>query len=179
MKLKPLLITVLLSCLLSTIGLFVYHRMYEKKTAYIEIKKVFDGFQMKSELETKYKEVEKQKNKILDSLAFNLKVMSKHFNEAGNRSNIDKGEVEQFGYHREEFLKLKEHYREENAALSQKYDSQILARLTQYMIEYGKKHNYDMIFGADGNGTLMYAKDANNISEEVIVFINAKYKGVD
>jgi len=179
MTLKPLIITVLLSCLMSTIAVLVYHRFYEKKMAYIDIKKVFDGFQMKADLEIKYKEIEKNRNKILDSLAFNLKIMSKHFNEAENRSSITKSEAQQFEYRREEYVKLRDQYREENAALSQKYDHQILTRLTQYMIEYGKKHHYNMIFGADGNGTLMYANEANNISEDVIVYINNNYKGVD
>jgi hypothetical protein len=33
--------------------------------------------------------------------------------------------------------------------------------------------------GADGNGTLMYANDRFNISEEVTNYINDRYKGVE
>jgi outer membrane protein len=180
MKLKPLLITILLSGLICLAGLVVYHKLYTTKTAYIEIKKVFNGFQMKTELENKYKQTQKGRDKILDSLSFNLKILSKHLNEQKNtKGGVNKDELYQFEYNREEYLKLKNQYQEDNAALSQKYDSQILAQLTQYVIEFGKKNNYDIILGADGNGSLMYSKEVYNISDEVIIFINNKYKGID
>lgn len=180
MKLKQVLITILLSGLVSLASLLVYQKLYKTKTAYIEIKKVFDCFQMKAEIEVKYNQTKKIRDKMLDSLSFNLKVMSRHLNEQKNaKSEVDKEEVYQFEYKREEYLKLKNQFEEDNAALSQKYDAQILSRLTQYVIDFGKKNNYDIIFGADGNGNLMYSKDVYNISDEVIIFINNKYKGID
>jgi outer membrane protein len=51
--------------------------------------------------------------------------------------------------------------------------------MSQYINDYGKKNNYDLILGADGSGTLMYSKAKYDISEEIIIFINNKYKGVD
>ncbi|MBI3518110.1 MAG: OmpH family outer membrane protein [Bacteroidetes bacterium] len=180
MKLKSLITTILISGLISFVALFIYNRMYHTKTAYIEIKKVFNGFQMKKELEKEYEKTQKGRDKILDSLSFNLKLMSKHLNERKNsKIEIPKDEIYQFEYNREEFLKLKKQYQEDNAVLSQKYDNQILAQLTQYVIEYGKKNNYDIILGADGNGSLMYSKESYNISEDIIVYINNKYKGID
>jgi outer membrane protein len=180
MNLKSLLITIFLSGLISLVALLAYHRFYATKTAYIEIKKVFNGFQMKAELEEKYKQTQKGRDRILDSLSFNLKVMSKHLNELKDKkADINKEEIYQFEYNREEYLKLKTRYQEDNAALSQKYDSQILAQLTQYVIEFGKKNNYDIILGTDGNGNLMYSKESYNISNEIIIFINNRYKGLD
>jgi outer membrane protein len=180
MNIKTILITVILSLLISSAALFVYHKSFATKTAYIDIKKVFNGFQMKSELEQKYKGTEKERSKILDSLAFNLKVMSKHLNELETqKKTLAKEEINQFEYTREKYLKLKEQFGQDNAVLSQKYDDQILAQLTQYIMEYGKQNNYDIILGADGNGSLMYSKEAHDISEEVIIFINNKYKGID
>lgn len=135
---------------------------------------------MKKELEKEYEKTQKGRDKILDSLSFNLKLMSKHLNEQKNsKVEINKDELYQFEYNREEYLKLKKQYQEDNAVLSQKYDNQILAQLTQYVIEFGKKNNYDIILGADGNGSLMYSKESYNISDEIIVFINNKYKGID
>lgn len=180
MTLKQILINLLLFGLLSTVALFVYHRCYATRPAYIEIKKVFNGFQMKTELEGKYKMTQKGRDKILDSLSLNLKIMSKHLNEQKNqKGEVNKEELYQFEYNREEFIKLKKQYEEDNAALSRKYDEQILTQLTQYVIEFGKKNGYDIIFGADGNGSLMYAREVYNVSDEVILFINNKYKGID
>lgn len=180
MKIRSLLVTVLLSILISTTALLIYHRFYSTKTAYIETKKVFNSFRMKAELEEKYKHMQKGRDKVLDSLAFDLKIMSKHLNDQkAAKADISKDEIYRFEYSREEYLKLKNQYQEDNAALSQKYDSQILAQLTQYVIEFGKKNNYDIILGADGTGSLMYSKESLDISDEIIVFINNKYKGID
>lgn len=180
MKLKQILMTILLSALMSSAIVLAYHWIFAVKTAYIDIKKVFNGFQMKSELEEKFKRTEKERTKILDSISFDLKVMSKHLNDQQiEKKNILQDEISRFEYTREKYMSLKSRFEEDNAALSGQYDSQILAQLTQYVIEYGKARNYDIILGADGNGSLMYSKDAYDISDEVIVFINNKYKGID
>ncbi|MBS1650934.1 MAG: OmpH family outer membrane protein [Bacteroidetes bacterium] len=180
MKLKSILTTIVLSGIVCFIALCIYNKMYHTKTAYLEIKKVFNGFQMKKELEKEYEKTQKGRDKILDSLSLNLKLMSKHLNDQKNaKVEIPKDEIYQFEYNREEFLKLKKQYQEDNAVLSQKYDNQILAQLTQYVIEYGKKNDYDIILGADGNGSLMYSKETYNISDDIIVYINNKYKGID
>ena len=177
---KQILINILLSALICLLILCLYHRYYSTKTAYVEINKVFNSFQMKAELEAKYKQTQKGRDRVLDSLAGNLKIMSKHLTQQKiAKADIKKDELYQFEYSREEYLKLKSRYEEDNAALSRQYDNQILAQMTQYVIEFGKKNNYDIILGADGNGSLMYAKDAYNLSDEVILFINNKYKGVD
>lgn len=39
------------------------------------------------------------------------------------------------------------------------------------------KKGYRYIFGAEGSGVLMYADERNNITKEVIEYINARYKG--
>ena len=180
MKIKSLLTTTLLSGAICLVALLVYHKFYTSKNAYIEIKKVFNGFQMKAELEEKYKRTEKSRARLLDSLSFNLKVLAKHLNDQKEKkADINKDEIYQFEYSRDEFVKLKNQYQEDNAALSRKFDEQILTQLTQYVIEFGKEHNYEIIFGADGNGNLMYSKEKNDISDEIIVFINNKYKGID
>lgn len=179
MKLKQFVAVFLLACVLCLIVVACYHKLYGKKTAYVELKKVFDGFQMKSDLERKYKDTEKLRARILDSLSINLKVMSKHFNEIGDKRKITDSEWEQYNYRKEELMNLSRKYQEENLNLSQQYDKQILERMTQYVIEFGKQHDYDMIYGADGNGTLMYARQENNISDEIIEFINNKYRGIE
>ncbi len=167
-----------LSLLTSLLSVWVYHSYFKTRTGYIEIKKVFNGFQMKKELEDKFKQVTEVKQRLIDSLSFNLKLMSKQINELNRQNQKPNADlVAQFEYKRDEFLKLKNQYSEDNSVLSQKYDAQILERLTQYVIEYGKNNNYDIIFGADGNGSLMFAKDNYNISEQMIEFINNKYSG--
>jgi outer membrane protein len=45
------------------------------------------------------------------------------------------------------------------------------------MQDYGKKHGYDFIYGAQGSGNLMYANGQKNITDEVLKYINERYQG--
>jgi outer membrane protein len=51
--------------------------------------------------------------------------------------------------------------------------------MSQYVIEFGKANGYRLIFGNDGNGSVMYGMEADNVTKEVTDFINKKYKGVN
>lgn len=55
------------------------------------------------------------------------------------------------------------------------YNAKIWNQISDYTLEYGKTNDYDFIIGANGQGSIMYAKEANNISEKVLEFINEKY----
>lgn len=175
MKTKQLIICSAIVIGISTLSVIAYHYCYSGKTAYMEIKKVFNGFTLKKELEDKYEITAKQRAKILDSLSGNLKLLSAQVQ--ADRKNTEL--MLQFENKREEFFKIRERFEEDNAALSRKYDGQILEQMTQYVSDFGKKNGYTYIFGAEGNGTLMYAENTENISDEIIQFINNKYKGIE
>lgn len=160
---------------LIALSLFIYHTSFATKVAYIDIPKVFNKFEMKKELQEKYKKVESGRKRILDSLAFNLQLLSKKLQD--NQTN--KELMYEFDVKREDYFKRKNQLEQDNIALSNQYDKQILEQMTQYIVDYGKKNKYDIIMGADGNGVLMYAHEKLDKSEEISAFINNKYKGVE
>lgn len=160
---------------LIVLSLFIYHTYFTSKVAYIDIPKVFNRFDMKKELQEKYKKVEAGRKRILDSLAFNLQIMSKKLQSNQN----DKQLIYEFDIKREDFFKQKSQIEQDNVALSNQYDKQILEQMTQYIIDYGKLNKLDIIMGADGNGVLMYANEKFDRSEEIILHINKKYKGIE
>ena len=157
------------------LSLYIYHSCFETKVAFVDIPKVFNGFAMKKELQEKYKKTEQARQRMLDSLSMELQLLSGKLNL--NRDN--KELIQEFDFKRDAFFKSKRLIEEDNAALSSQYDKQILEQMTQYMQDYGKSHDYDLIHGADGNGAMMYANQEYNISDEVTQFINDKYKGIE
>lgn len=175
---KIYLINIFLSLVITITGVLLYHGQVTRKTAYVDIRKVFDGFNMKKELEQKFKQTATNRQKVIDSLTLDLQMLSRAIaDQKEARKEISSELTYNFEYKRNEFIKLKNQFEEDNAVLSQKYDAQILERLTQYVIEYGKINKYDFIYGADNNGNIMYADDCYNISEEIVSYINNKYKG--
>ena len=57
----------------------------------------------------------------------------------------------------------------------QKMTQTVLNEVNDYIKEYGKKHGYKYILGATGAGNLVYAKEAYNITEDVMVGLNKEY----
>lgn len=157
-------------------GWIFYENKTVPNTGFIIIQEVYSGFDMKKEIEVKYNKTKNARDKILDSLELELKILARKI-QSENEKN--KETIEQFNVKRDEFVQRKQTYEEDNAALTKQYDLEILTQLNQYVKDFGEKNNYTYVFGNDGNGSLMYALEANNITKEVIEFINAKYKGVE
>lgn len=153
----------------------VYHVFFVPKKGYVEISKVFNGFEMKKELQQKFERTHAARQKIIDSLSFDLQLLSRELND----KQKDAAWMNGFELKRQDYLKKKKAFDEDNNSLSNQYDKQILEQMTQYINEYGKQEDFDFIYGADGSGVLMYARDTYNISDKVIEFINDKYKGVE
>lgn len=54
----------------------------------------------------------------------------------------------------------------------QKLTKQVLAKLDDFIKDYGKSKGYKVIFGATGDGGILYADEAIDITEEVIKAVN-------
>lgn len=147
----------------------------QPKTGFVIISELYNGFEMKKEMEQKYLGVKKARDKILDSLTLELKGLSQKI-ETEQEKNPNT--IKEFTTKRTDYLQRKQAYEADNTALSQKYDQEILTQMNQYVKDYGAANGYTYVFGSDGNGALMYAKDANNITKQVIEYINSKYKGI-
>lgn len=148
--------------------------MIEKKTdktAFVDVNKLFMAFELKQSLEKKLETIQKQRQLQLDSLELDLKLFYNKINEK------DKSSIERFQLMRKNFLNAKQEFEAEKQKLANEYDNQIYIQISQYMKDFGKTEGYSFIFGANGNGNLMFAKEEKDVTEQAIKFINAKYKG--
>jgi len=72
-------------------------------------------------------------------------------------------------------------FREASVKRMQKLQSEkmqsVIDKVNVYMAEYGKKHNYSIIFGTVAGGSILYGNsDRYDISNEVIKGLNERYK---
>lgn len=154
-------------------GLFFYARPVEK-TGYVELNKVFSDFKLKQELEQQLNKIKQSRKAIIDSLEFELKILSKQIQAEDAK---DKSKITLFQLKHETYQQKKEQFEEDNNAVGAQYDKQIITQLNQYVKDYGNKNGYTYILGADGSGFLMFAKETKNITEEVKSYVNDRYKG--
>ena len=144
------------------------------KLAYVDNTRLFSEFTLKKELEMKLKKTKDARQAIVDSLEFGLKFLSKQIQSEKEK---DKDKITLFQVKREDYIQKKKQFEEDNEALAKQYDSQIISQMNQYVKDFGNKNGYAYIFGADGSGFLMFSAEQNNITNEVEVYINGRYKG--
>lgn len=152
----------------------LYKMEVNKNLAFVELQSVFNEFEMTKQYKGKLETVLNARKSIADSLQLNLTAQSKMLKQVNNKNDE---KVQNFLYEKEVYLEKMKQFQEDNVALKRQYDGEINKQLNQYIKEYGEKKGYRYIFGAEGSGVLMYADERNNITKEVIEYINARYKG--
>lgn len=144
------------------------------KIVYVDSAKLYTEFELTQELSSKMEQTFGTRKQILDSLELEVYSLSKLV-EAEKGKNSER--IALFNIKRDEFVMKKQQFEEDNQLLSQQYNEQITKQFNQYMNEFGKEKDYDVILGANGDGGIMYANEAIDVTDEALQFINGKYNG--
>lgn len=103
-----------------------------------------------------------------------MNVLAKEIDQQKQQNKTD---VAKFQIKKETYLKKKQEFENDNSALTDKYDKQILLQLNQYIKEYGEKKGYEFILGTSNNSEVLFAKENKNISKELMQYVNERFKG--
>lgn len=133
----------------------ILYNQNDTKQAYIEALSLFNNFEGTKELEAKLLSKKANHKVALDSLKLLV---------------VDR---ESELYYQQQLMK----YEHIEGEMEMKYNTQIWNQLNSYINDYGQQEGYDFIYGATGSGSMMYAKENLDITDEVIKFANEKYEG--
>ena len=162
--------------LVGLVVVLIYNYLSQPKTAYVNTIEVYNNFALKNELEEKVIKVQRARQWMLDSLKINLQNLVK---EIGNSDVKQNEKINNLEILKHQYFFKKQQFQEDNQLLAEKYTDQIWKQLNQYVKDYGQKENYEYIFGADGQGKLMHADEAKNITEELKQYVNNRYQGLE
>lgn len=167
-------IVIVLVVLVVALAVFVGYGFMDKtsniKLGYVNNSTLYNDFKLKKELEAKYTKTEIARKGILDSLMLQFQVLSKN---AEKTKETD----ERLVFIREQYLQKKQQFDEDNNALARQYTAQVWEQLNQYIKDYGKQHQYKFIFGANGEGSIMYAAESDDLSKDLTKYVNQRYEG--
>jgi outer membrane protein len=158
--------------LLISVGLFA-ERFIGKRLTYVQLQKVFAAFDMAKEYNKRMESVKYERKAILDSMELRVNALARRI-ESGEK---DKMMLNSYMDERELYFKTRENFETDNQKILEQFNGEIFKQLSQYTLDFGKEKGYDFIFGAEGSGVVMYAKDQNDVSDELIKYINEKYHG--
>jgi Skp family chaperone for outer membrane proteins len=169
---RNLIIAVALLSGLSGLVISLYNT--KTKLLYIDMGKVYEEFTLSKELNKELENVLKARKVITDSLFEDLRTKTQELKYQNKKTLED---IQKLAKLEEEYYYRQQQYEKDNQATSNDYSAKIWNQLNQFVGDYGKENNCTFIFGANGQGNLMYADKEKNITDEVIAYVNAHYTG--
>lgn len=150
----------------------------EFKTAYIDTSKLLDESTEANDIKAKYEGIAKEKGSRIkvevDRLEAEQKSFSMNAQKNGQAWAQQKyGELQQRGQeiqYAEQMLT-----RQLQGEMGIEMDS-LVNNYRKTIKDYGKEKGYDYIYGTGESATVLYAKDAYDITKEVVKLVNGKYK---
>jgi outer membrane protein len=142
------------------------------KTGYVNIGLVYDGFEYQKIKRKELESLSFSYKNTLDSIGLEIKYMEDALLQSYNESlaaNLDRK--------KQNFFRLEENFTSDLEEAQAKSDQEVWQQINDYTQVYGKENGYEYIFGGNGSGSMMYAKEQKDLTDEVIAYINDKYSG--
>jgi outer membrane protein len=131
-----------------------------KPTVVMDSYMVFEGFDMK-------KDYDKRMEKEMSLDQGELDKLGKALN--GERDPL---KIEAL---KKTFTQKKLAFDEKFGQLSEQYTNEVYKRLNDYIKAYGKEKGYGVIIGSNGQGSVMYVDEKQDITKDLIRYINEQY----
>jgi len=176
----PLLLSLCLCLFLSiSATLAITYFFLTPKIAYVNTGKLIIGFSEANKIEKEVKaeddKWQAQYKSFGDSLQATIDGMSKEYNTA---KPARKKELQDMLSARNQQIN---NFRQANVRkiqdMRQKRMETVFEKINIYISEYGKKHNYTMIFGTVAGGSILYGNERTcDKTEDIIKGLNERYK---
>jgi len=152
----------------------ITQRKHKNKIVFIDNVKVFSDFNMAKDLTKQNENKYKSQIKEFDSLVKTIKEMETKLQKLKTISNSKKmayAKLQKIVVEKDNELKKIQNFVQNDIS------SKTWKRLNEYIQNYGKKYNLDIIMGTQGNGNIMYGKDNVDITDVFLKYANKKYEG--
>lgn len=152
---------ILCAAIAAAIALFIVFIQDEKEVKFARMSKVFAESNIKQTYEKELKTFEEESNAKLEELQ---NVIKRREMDGESSDVLNPLRVELNGMQ----SRLTEQYNQKSEA----FQNSIWQELNKRIEEYGKKMGYKYILGANGDGSIMYGDEAEDITEELIKYLN-------
>ncbi len=181
-SLPPMMkLTSILSILsfLGLIGLLIFTVSSKKKLAFVKSDVLMSQYQGMVEARAAYKVKADSWQSRIDTLRTDLDKGVKAYEAGLSGMNTKQREVAEGKLRKqnEDLMRYTDAISKQAEEEDQKMTQSVLNQVNSLLEVYGKENNYDIIFGANGNGNIIYGVDAVDITNEVLIELNRNYEG--
>lgn len=161
---RTILIGICLLVGIAGLGLGIWNYITIRRTAMVDVIKVLNSFSMKKDMEAG---AEKDLL-IISNRMDSLKGLLPQIQKSGNASSYQTA-INQLNQWQEELQNL---YAKSNETIN----TEVWKRLNPLIDEFAKGKNLQLLIGANGMGTVLYSNSSIDLTDELIVFVNSKYR---
>lgn len=164
-------ITLFALLLLISLSAFLSYKVQRQpKIAYIDINEVYEAFDAKTEREIELEILLNKQKEVLDTLEKEIVGLYDKYELLKSKELENEIILKERNYDRvnEEFKKISTEARN-------RFLEEVMKQLNDNIAKFGEEKKVDILYGANGNGSIMYANDKYNLTQEAIVFINKTY----
>lgn len=173
MKYKQLILLSALAIVI-LLSVFLVYKFTEKNIVVVRTADLFVQFEYTKELDEKFEQIKNIRQAKLDSLEGVLTAIK---NSAPDVNKLPDSVKFKFNLLLEQYRKDQVKFKEDNENTEMKYQKQIWTQINQFSVEYAKEKKYDLVLGANAQGSVIYVKDYLDVTNELIKYCNEKHKG--
>ncbi len=177
-RLTPLWKTILVLALVASVYAVFQQMLNSPKLAYVDTTRVLEEYQGMRDAKQMYEKSLEQWQSRTDTLRSEFESQIKEFEQqkASLKKEAKARALASLEQKKQEVQKYREYASKEAIEKEAQMTNQILQQMNAFIQDYGKKQGYLMILGANGQGSLLYAEESIDITDEVIKLINQGYK---
>jgi outer membrane protein len=149
----------------------------QDKVAFIDNSKVINDFQMKIDIEERFKLKDEAFKKKTDSVgqAFQIEAQAFQMAAAKMSKSEQQKKYQELGQKQQV---LQQQFQYEQQIMQQEFNTEIdsvISKVNKFIEDYGKKNGYTFILGKNQAGSVMYGVDTKDITEDVTKALNSEF----
>lgn len=157
---NKLLVYFFLICLGLLTSWTLYKEVKGDRIGYVDIEKMVNDYALKKQMEHDAGENLNKIQHAIDSMEMIRKTVG------GNTPTLLDTQI----------VRAKAVYQEYYTASANEMNKQVWNRLNPLLEEYGKEKGIELLIGATGNGSLLYADKGRDLTNDLIEYINRKHE---
>lgn len=160
-------------------GSWIYQLLTEPKIGYVRSHDMIYRYEGTKRAQANFQQKSQQWQARVDTLKMEYrKALHDYQRKTDDLTEQEKEHIE------ERLNKQQQQIQQYTRAIGQKTQDEdeqrmqeVLNQVNSYVKEYAKKHNYDIVYGTTMSGNILYGKDEYDITDDVLEYLNRKYRG--
>lgn len=179
MKLQSIINMALLSLLLIGFATLFWWNNQQPKIAYIHSNYLFEHYLGTIESHKELEEKTKVWGNNLDSLSKTYRATFASYESQKETMPEQEQEAvtKQLKAQQQQFQQYHQAVEQQKSSEDQKLTQGVIKQMDAYIKAYALEHGYDLLIGASATSDLVYGSKAYDVTEDVLEYINQKYKG--